>query len=260
MQYLISIVMTYYNRRSQIIKTLQSIELSSYSNIEIIVVDDASDDDQRINDLINRFNRKIYLYRVEPKDKTWINPCIPFNIGLKKAQGEIVVLQNSECLHYGDVLNYVYNRLNDSSYISLPCYSLSKEKTEAIGDVGRMSLDRIIRPLSKTSEASKKKDPDRWYNHPILRPNAFHFTSAIYNRTLQKVGYFDERFASGFCYDDDEFINRVRKNNLMVQIPDPNENIFVIHQWHSGGTSALKSRYIQEKENNRKLYLDIINS
>ncbi len=40
---------------------------------------------------------------------------------------------------------------------------------------------------------------------------------------------FDERYAHGIAYDDDEFLHRVVKSGLDVSIID---EPFVIHQWH----------------------------
>ena len=47
---MISIVTTYFNRRSQFINTLRSLEISKVKDFEVIAVDDCSDDDQRIDD------------------------------------------------------------------------------------------------------------------------------------------------------------------------------------------------------------------
>jgi GT2 family glycosyltransferase len=46
---------------------------------------------------------------------------------------------------------------------------------------------------------------------------------------LDKVGGFDERYAKGISYDDDDFLYRVNDKGLSIKIVnDP----FVIHQYH----------------------------
>ena len=48
---MISIAMAYKNRRSQLIKTLESIESQSHKDVEVIIVDDGSDEEHKITDL-----------------------------------------------------------------------------------------------------------------------------------------------------------------------------------------------------------------
>ena len=99
----ISIVMSYFNRKEQLKLTLQSIK-SNYLNKEIIIVDDNSREDQKVESFINTFknNLDIKVITITEKEKTWVNPCIPYNIGIKAASGDIVVLQNPEVMHVGD--------------------------------------------------------------------------------------------------------------------------------------------------------------
>jgi len=67
----ISIVMAYYNRRALLIKTLESITNTTYIDFEMIIVDDASIDSQRINDLPDVFSTlNLKIIRVDKKDKS----------------------------------------------------------------------------------------------------------------------------------------------------------------------------------------------
>ena len=52
---MISIVTAYYNRKKLFIKTLESFEKSKYKNFEVVVVDDCSDEDERLEDLVEKF-------------------------------------------------------------------------------------------------------------------------------------------------------------------------------------------------------------
>ncbi len=89
----ISIVTAYYNRRQLLINTLKSISKTSHDDFEVIVVDDGSTEENKIGDLPNEYPF-LKVIRVEPEDKWYINPCVPFNRGFKEASGEIVILQN----------------------------------------------------------------------------------------------------------------------------------------------------------------------
>ena len=55
----ISIVMSYHNRKSQLLTTLKTIKKSKHPNYEIIIVDDGSDEDHRIENLQNEYGFKL---------------------------------------------------------------------------------------------------------------------------------------------------------------------------------------------------------
>ena len=120
----ISIVMAYFNRKEQLEMTLESIKKSKYPNKEIIIVDDNSRQDQRVELFIDNYRNDldIKVITIEEKEKTWVNPCIPFNIGIKEASGEIIVLQNPEVIHVGDCLTFVNDNLEEKDWISFNCY------------------------------------------------------------------------------------------------------------------------------------------
>ena len=87
----ISIVMAYFNRKEQLIQTITNINKSSHKNIELVIVDDASEKDQDPNLFVNdvvRHDISVNIISVAKEDKTWVNPCIPYNIGFKQADGE----------------------------------------------------------------------------------------------------------------------------------------------------------------------------
>jgi len=102
--------MAYYNRRKLLEETLKSIQRSKFKNYEIIVVDDAST--ERIDDL------PVKVIRLEQKDKWYHNSCVPYNIGFSQCSGDLIIIQNAECLHYSNIINYVKNNLNETNYLS----------------------------------------------------------------------------------------------------------------------------------------------
>ena len=128
----ISIVTAYHNRKKQLINTLETIKKSSeVDNTEFILVDDCSDENERVEDLQNIYPF-FKVVRLEKKDKWYHNPCVPFNVGIKNATGDVIVLQNPECLHMGDILKYVKENINDSNYLTFSTYAINQIKTENI--------------------------------------------------------------------------------------------------------------------------------
>ena len=224
---MISIVSAYHNRKQLLYNTLKTIEpFYKNENFEFILVDDCSDEEHRVEEYSSLFPF-LKVIRLEKKDKWYVNPCVVFNKGFKESKGDVVIIQNPECLHVGDVLK-VAESIKDDEYISFGCYSISKDKTELVTNNIESGLDifNTIRPELK----SVGSDGDNgWYNHPNIRPVGYHFCSAITKKNLVELGGFDERFAMGIAYDDNEFLLRIQKKGLKIKITSfP----FVIHQWH----------------------------
>lgn len=205
--------MAYYNRRSQLLKTLDSIRY--YGDPEIIIVDDAST--ERIDDL------DVKVIRIEPAQKWWINGgSIQFNIGFAQAKGDIIIMQNPECIHTGDILSFA-SKIKRGEVLSFAAYSLDYH----------LDYDQFVPIVLKKLILS---EPQRiqvahhgWYNHSIHRPEGFHFCNAIRRNDLELIGGFDERFANGIGFDDNDLVRRIKRAGFNLRIID---DPFVIHQKH----------------------------
>lgn len=222
---MISIVTPYYNRKRLFIETLKSIAKSAYKDFEVIAVDDASIEDERIEDLITEFPF-LKVIRLEEKDKWYFNSCIPFNIGIAKADGDIIMLQNPECLHVHDVLAYIATAVNNDNYITMSAYSLNKELTENLpSQIDKADFINYFKSLPQ----QLLRDYVGWCNHSKFRPCYFHFCVALTKKNMKILGGFDERYADGTGYEDNDFVDRVGKLELKKII---NDDVSVIHQWH----------------------------
>ena len=65
----VSIVMAYFNRKKQLYQTIKSIKKSNYKNIEIIIVDDNSDETEKVSTYINKINKNIDIKLIEITEK-----------------------------------------------------------------------------------------------------------------------------------------------------------------------------------------------
>lgn len=217
---MISVVMAYYNRRRQLEHTLKTIaESRQRSNTEIVIVDDFSNEEHRLNDLSDQWSQlKINVINMRQlvDKKTYCNPCVPYNVGLRASKGDQIVIQNPECCHIGDVLDYVANNLSDSDYLSFHTYGCTKE------DLVDLYAGRAVTMFSHSKKA-------RWYNHQTERPSAFHFCNAITRNNMKKLNGFDESYSQGHNYDDAELVTRVRTLGLDIKFV---ENPWSIHQYH----------------------------
>jgi len=211
----ISIIMAYYNRQDLLNKTMESIRKSSITNYELIIVDDASDT------LVVCPEARIL--RIEKDKKWWTNPCVPYNMGFKMATGDVIIIQNPECYHIGDILNYVKENIKSNTYLSFGCYAINNNETINFQDGHNPTIGDYVFTV---------KTRNGWYNHSIHRPMAYHFCSAIMRKDLDRVGGFDERYAKGVAFDDDDFIRTIKGIGMEVQVIN---NPYVIHQFHTHG-------------------------
>ncbi len=226
--------MAYYNRQQQFNKTLESIKQSSVKDYELIMVDDGSEPPLVCDEAD--------IIRIEPKDKWYNSTVIPNNMGLKKTTGDIIIIQGPECYHVGDILAYVRDNIRPNLYLSFACYATNPKEGEAMlkGEIPQIRDGIYNHPWD-----------NGWYNHSKHRPVGYHFCSAIMRDDLNKFGGFDERYAKGICYEDDDFIRKVKRSGIEVQIVD---SPYVIHQYHPQYT-YMKPGYMALHDINKRLFL-----
>ena len=231
----VSIVMAYFNRLDQLGVTLRTINKTSYNDVEIIVVDDASSTVQHANKIVSVSRFKPKVISVRRREKRWNNPCIPFNMGIKAATGDIIMLQNPENLHCGDIISHMIQNITPDSYLVYACYSVDNCLTARIRKVDFNSNDYDKRILSIVSpmRTDNSQGPTRWANHPVYWPTNYHYVSAAYADKVRIAGGFDERYSKAPGYDDDDFVLRM-KHDAHLRVVSFDENApLTIHQHHS---------------------------
>tara|TARA_Y100000593_G_scaffold95015_1_gene198299 strand:- start:42074 stop:42931 length:858 start_codon:yes stop_codon:yes gene_type:complete len=253
----ISIVMSYYNRRKLLFNTLQSISQSEVvDKLEIVIVDDGSNSEHDLSDIKEYFDLDIKVIKIENHNKWWLNPCIPYNIALANSTGDAIIIQNPECFHTSDICSYVDKNLVENEYISTAVYALNKETTDKLGN-GELD-DISLNPWS----CDNNPNPDNgnelaFYNHSVYRPKAFHWCTAITRKDFVDIGGFDERFAFGCSYDDDDLVFRIRAKNMKIKIID---DLVVFHQWHGDVHYASWDDKVEDVTRNRLLLEKIWNN
>jgi glycosyltransferase involved in cell wall biosynthesis len=208
----LTIVITFYQRHVLLIETLHTFERYDPETFNVVVVDDDSPDDIVLPPL--PFDVTI----VKLRDKTWNNTCTVHNVGFHealKSNPDIIVIQNAECYHWGDVLGYARENLTDENYIAFPAYSLAE---------GETPCNEVIK-----DKCAEFNGDSGWYNHATHRPLALHFCTAITTANLKKLNGFDERMKDGIAYEDNVFVHQIKNLGLRIDIPD---RPMVFHPWH----------------------------
>jgi GT2 family glycosyltransferase len=226
----VSIVMTYFERKNQLLNTIKSFSMHGYEGVEVLIIDDGSVEEPVTFEELFLLAPKldIRVIRIDAAKKNYFNACIPFNMGFAQARGKIIIIQNAECIHIGDVVSYCRKNLDDSKYFSFGCFSIDQEAMIQISN--KEKFDRIF--LEKYISRNKGVTVDGengWYNHSVFRPVAYHFTAALTKHNLDLLKGFDIRYANGIGYDDNEILERIRRSEMKIGIID---DVTVLHQWH----------------------------
>jgi glycosyltransferase involved in cell wall biosynthesis len=241
MTQLISIIMGYYNRKSQLSFTLETIliQYNKYKhNLEVIIVDDGSDKQHHLNDMISNYPFPIKLIVINKEDKSWMNPVISYNVGIENASGDIIIFQNPEVCHIGDVIQYTLENINDENYIVYSVYSMKsfQDNLLIVKEYKQNGMDFL---LEKYKNKPYHKEYD-WYSHTVYQNRRYHFLSAMTRKTLERIGGFDPDFYDGYCYDDDDFRNRIEK--VVKSITINPEKVMGIHLFHESAAKFSSSQ------------------
>ena len=247
--------MAYYNRRQHLINTLYSMNKSSYKNFEVIIVDDGSDDEHRIEDLQNQFDFSIKLFRIEKHEKKHINPCVPTNIAISKSVGDIIIIQNPECFHYDDVFAHVVKNLSKNDYFAYSTVNMNLVNELKNIDWSKNYDFQINNIIKIDINENRPNIPPKsgWYCHNIFRPLAYNFCSAILREDLKDLNGFDERYAHGIDRDDHEFLTRIIRKGMNIKFID---SAIVIHQSHVS-FSYQNPRTHELRKNNYKIFNEL---
>lgn len=250
--------MSYFNRRRQFSNTLHTIKKSKFNNYEIILVDDGSLPEQTPDNLCEQSDLPIKLIKIDQKDKWYSNPCIPYNIGFKHATGDVILIQNPECMHLGSVLSHASKNITNEKYMVYCCYSLTEEMSNHISemDFDGNVFENIVNYINPPVNRAISHCADvGWYSHPQYRNAPLHFCAAMTKENLDKLNGFDERYATGVAYDDNEFIERIKNLGLDIEyVTSP----IVLHQFHPLFNYQIDEHVNQLRVNmNRDLFVKI---
>lgn len=187
---LVSIVTVCRNAESTIIDTLKSVLSQTWSNLEYIIVDGASEDKtvDIIKCYLQLFNdRNINVSFVSEKDNGIADA---WNKGLKKANGDFICILNADDWLAPDAItNAVFSLNNATNAISY-------------GICVRVNSDKKCQHVIWKSFKSNR----------VFLSMGFSFTSCVVQKSVyEKIGYFNEEFKIAL---DVDFLLRALKNNI----------------------------------------------
>lgn len=189
---LISVIITTKNRINKIERAINSVLNQNYKNIEIIVVDDASDDGT--SNLIRSKYKNIILQI----NKKSLGGSGARNMGIKLCKGEYVAFLDDDDYFRKDKLKIqleIFKKHPKSSLIVCNYYSVKRDKT---------SIVKLSTKISK-----------KYYFKNIFGGTSTYLTS---RKLINKVGGFDERLKSAQDWD---FALKLSKIGAIIRSKEP---------------------------------------
>lgn len=172
--------MPYWRRQDVLLKNLHRYR-ELYGNIEIVVVDDGSPEPAIIDPLTT-------LVRLPLKDHA-LNPCVPFNVGVRVATGDIIVLTNPEIIHREPILHRMLQALGRGyKYVAAACWN---ETTHTW----------YCHSCGPTAEQMGRA--------PIPPGAGLHFCAMLTRGLYEEIGGFTEEYRNGQGYEDNDFLWKI---------------------------------------------------
>jgi len=232
----ISIIMSHRNRPDLLLLTLLKLNSSIFNNFEVVIVDDRSEKHLKPNFIDELyFNYPIKLITIENEDiEDIVCSSYVYNLAFKNSIGDIIIIQNPECLHFGDIPDYVSNNFNYDDYLCFPCYSSNTKDINNYIINNEINIIDIDKKLDEQNIDEKYGfNFPRWYQHKDISNRCLHFCTVISRNYFEMIDGFSEEYNNGFCFEDDDLIFKIRNIlKLNVISLDTNKNIGVVHMFH----------------------------
>ncbi|MGL5931838.1 MAG: glycosyltransferase family 2 protein [Cetobacterium sp.] len=217
---LVSIIVLTYRNFDNIEKNLKSIFYQNYSNIEIIVSDDGSDnfDVEKIEKILENKLQNIKNIQVIHHEKN-IGTVKNFNEAIKKATGEYIFpLSQDDCFYSENTIEEIVNNFGGFLVVTSIREVYSEDKL--VGELP-LKIDR------------ERFDQSNLYEFLIFNGNIISGASTYYKKEVfEKYGYFDEEIR---LLEDMPFYLRILSKNEKIKFI-----AIKTIKYSLGGVSTLK--------------------
>ena len=197
-----SIIMPYY-KRTELRFTLDTfVEFyKDRDDFEVLIVEDfKNSSNHSMHDamlkIIDRYKDTIAI-RVVVDPKVSYNPSSKYNLGFREAKGDILMITNPEIPHTVDILGAIDKENINNLYIVCSCKSMY-----------------LVEDKGNFRDSSFRFH--MWYQHTRHRDVRYHFCTVVSKSDYGKIGGFNEVFCAGIAYDDDNFVKRIQRANVII--------------------------------------------
>lgn len=187
----ISVIIPAYKAENFIAQTVQTVLDQSYTDFELLIVDDGSPDDQAnvIKQLEAQDNRVRYIY----KENGGVSSAR--NLGFKQSKGQLLAFLDADDLWFSDNLEKKVQRFQEDQ-----AFGLVHSNADVINENGQPTGE-----IKEGKEGYILDDLLAWNGTCIPAPSSI----LVKREVLEKVGLFHERLSNSA---DQEFFFRVAKD------------------------------------------------
>ncbi len=172
----VSVILPTYNRASYLDRAISSVLNQSYSDFELIIVDDASKDNTE--EVVKSFDDERIIYIKNEKN---LGGAGARNVGIRRAVGEYIAFQDSDDEWHPEKLKIqmeVFEKVEPDVAVVYTAF------VRKVGD-----KEFIVPP------PSVKKREGNIYRELLYHVNFVGTpTAVVRKKAIERVGYFDERF------------------------------------------------------------------
>jgi len=209
-----SIILPYYNRPSiQFTLTSFHHHYADRNDYEVIILEDSKTDPiykKLLQDFIDLWKDKINISYHFYNNPAWIQTKV-MNGGALLAKGKFIILTSSECMHYTNILKGLDEEFDqdENKYVICSCMN--------------------INPIENFEPSMENVVSTGWLQHSEFGNRQFHFCSSISRDNFHGMGGFDEQYAKGVWYDDDDFIKKIKQVKFPIV---PRDDLIAAHIAH----------------------------
>ena len=215
----VSVVMATHNRGWIIERAIKSILAQTYKDFELLILDDGSTDNTK--EILKQFNDPRIHIDFLPKKK---NLSVLLNIGVKKAQGELITYLDTDNVWYPTFLEVMVSEMTKNTVLAYSGQNLflvggTKEKQKIIA---RKIRNEPFNPVS------------------LLKGNYIDINSVIHTKKiLEEIGMFNENLATSM--DWDVFVRIAIKHPFQIKFV--NEVLGEYYYYNKSIADTLTNRY-----------------
>jgi glycosyltransferase involved in cell wall biosynthesis len=195
MSFRVSVVIPYYNTAEVVAETLDSVLAQTYTDYEIILVNDGSPDTARLERVLAPYGDKLKYIRTENRGVSAAR-----NRGIREARGELIAFVDSDDLWMPDYLSYQVGQLDadPSADIVYPNAIIF-----GAGESGR----RLAMDLSRPK-------PEVTFTRLVTEECAVVVSVLARKTSLERVGLLDEQLSR--CEDFDLWLRCLKANSRII--------------------------------------------
>ncbi len=227
----VSIIIPVYNGANFLKKAIDSALNQTYKNIEIIVVNDGSTDENKTEDIILKYGAKIKYFK---KKNGGVSSAL--NLGIKNMTGEYFSWLSHDDMYYSHKIEEQIKFINENN--------LKGKDVILYSDYSIIDENDNITAICKKNHKEIEQKPE----YTLLRGNLNGITILIPKRAFDDFGYFDENL---MCAQDYDMWKKMMKKYKFIH----QESVLSMTRVHENQDTHVNPKVITE---GNQIWLDLI--